>query len=94
MWLKASTYVAVGSGRAAASNVSTDTPLKWTSNFDQVVTQWMLPANSDGSRAWISSHVHVTGCSTSPSTLNVHDAVSRRGVTSAVSTGHDFPVSY
>ena len=43
MWENASTCVAAGSGRAAASNVSTDTPVNVMSNFDHVVTQWMSP---------------------------------------------------
>src|SRR5262245_3065345 len=64
------------------------------SNFDQVVTQWMPPWYVDGGSAWISSHVHVVGISTSPSTLNVHELTSSRGAASAVSTGHDVPVSY
>jgi hypothetical protein len=40
----ATTWVAVGSGPAAASRVSTDTPSKVMPSFDQVVTQWMSPA--------------------------------------------------
>src|SRR5215207_11066728 len=64
------------------------------SNFDHVVTQWMAPSYVDGASAWSSSHVHVVGRSTSPSTRNVHVAVSRRGVTSALSTGHWSPASY
>jgi hypothetical protein len=36
--------VAVGSGRAAASSVSTETPVNVMPSFDQVVTQWMSPS--------------------------------------------------
>ncbi len=36
----------------------------------------------------------MVGCSTKPSTENVHEAVDSWGVTSAVSTGHNVPVSY
>ena len=85
---------APGAGRPIASSVSTETPSNVMSNFDHVVTQWMAPSYVDGARAWISSHVHVVGCSTSPSTRNVHVSVARRGVTSALSTGHWSPASY
>src|SRR5262245_24371513 len=64
------------------------------SNFDHVVTQWMAPLYVDDGRAWSSSHVQVVGFSTRPSTLNVHEDVSSRGVASAVSTGHWLPMSY
>jgi hypothetical protein len=40
----ASTCVAEGNGRAAASSVSTDTPSNVIPSFDHVVTQWMSPA--------------------------------------------------
>ena len=63
-------------------------------SFDHVVTQWMSPSYVDGGSAWISSHVHVVGVSTSPSIAKVHVAVSSFGVTSAVNTGHPRPVSY
>src|SRR5262245_59298206 len=64
------------------------------SNFDHVVTQWMAPLYVDAGRAWICSHVQVVGCSTRPSTANVHDDVASLGVGSAVSTGHWLPTSY
>ena len=64
------------------------------SNFDQVVTQWMSPVYVDRGSAWISSQVQVVGGSTSPSTVIVQAAVSRRGVASAVRTGQPAPVSY
>ena len=64
------------------------------SNFDHVVTQWIAPSYVVCGNACISSQLHVVGCSTSPSIVNVHVAVSIFGVTSAVSTGHDRPVSY
>ena len=63
-------------------------------SFDHVVTQWMSPAYVDGGSACISSHVHVVGCSTWPSTVKVHVAGSIFGVASAESTGHCLPVSY
>ena len=64
------------------------------SNFDHVVTQWMAPWYVDLRRAWISSQVHVVGCSTRPSTRNVHVSVASFGVTSALSTGQSSPASY
>src|SRR5882724_3131474 len=64
------------------------------SHFDQVVTQWIAPSYAPPGRARISSHVHVVGWATRPSTVNVQVEVSSFGVTSAVSTGHDRPVSY
>ena len=88
------TNAASGRGPAAASSVSIDTPPKRTPSFDHVVTQWMSPANSSGGSAWISSHVHVVGRSTRPSTVKVQVAVSIRGVTSAVSIGQSAPASY
>ena len=42
----------------------------------------------------MSSHVHVVGRATSPSTENDHDSVESLGVTSAVSTGQSSPTSY
>ena len=84
----ASTWLAVGWGRARSSSVSTLTPANRVSNLDHVVTQWMAPAYSEVGSACISSQVHVVGCSTSPSTVIVQRLVSTRGVTSAVSTGH------
>src|SRR4029079_18102969 len=86
--------VADGRGCAISSSVSTDTPDHCIPSFDQVVTQWMSPSYPDDGSAWISPHVHVVGVSTSPSIANVHDAVSSFGVTSAVSTGQLWPVSY
>src|SRR5262245_47958660 len=76
------------------SSVSTDTPAKFTSSLDHVVTQWMSPEYEDGASARISSQVQVVGCSTRPSTVKVQPAVSSRGVTSALSTGQSAPVSY
>src|SRR5687768_9398093 len=58
-----------GVGRAASRRVSTLTPEKYVSNFDQVVTQWMSPRYSDNGRRRASSHVQVVGCSTRPSTV-------------------------
>ena len=81
-------------GLAGSSRTSTLTPLKTVSNFDHVVTQWMSPVNVDRGSAWISSQVQVVGVSTSPSTVIVQVAVSRRGVASAVRTGQPAPVSY
>jgi hypothetical protein len=94
VWLKATTNDADGWGPAISRRVSTETPRNVMSNFDHVVTQWMAPSYVDGARACSSSHVHVVGRSTSPSIRNVHVAVSRRGVTSALSTGHWSPASY
>jgi hypothetical protein len=74
--------------------VSTATPPNEMPSFDQVVTQWMSPVYVDAGSAWISSQVQVIGRATWPSTENVHDVVSSRGVTSAVSTGQSFPTSY
>src|SRR6478609_10068905 len=88
------TYAASGRGPAASSSVSTLTPAKVTSNFDQVVTQWMSPKYDDPGSAWISRQVQVRGVSTRPSTVIVHFSGSRWGVTSAVSVGQPGPVSY
>jgi hypothetical protein len=63
-------------------------------SLDHVVTQWMSPVYVEAGSAWICSHVHVVGCSTSPSTRKVHESVASFGVASAVRTGHDLPVSY
>src|SRR5713101_459951 len=63
-------------------------------SFDHMVTQWMSPSYGAGGRAWISSQVQDIGRSTRPSTRNDQFAVSILGVTSAVSTGQDLPVSY
>src|SRR4051812_13229281 len=87
-------WVADGNGGATANNVSSETPSHCMSNFDHVVTQWIAPSYLSCGSACISSHVHVVGDATSPSTVNVQSAVSIFGVTSAVRTGHDFPVSY
>src|SRR5262245_35201090 len=81
-------------GCATASRVSTDTPVNVIPSFDHVGTQWMSPSYVEGGRAWISSHVQVVACATSPSTVNVQVARSSFGVASAVSTGQLFPVSY
>src|SRR3954452_14402819 len=81
-------------GRAASSRVSTLTPLKRVSNFDQVVTQWMSPRYSEGGSRCASSHVHVVGCSTRPWTVLRHVSGEMRGVGSAVSTGQSVPTSY
>src|SRR6185369_4179604 len=54
----------------------------------------MSPLYVDGARAWISCQVHVVGFATSPSMPNVQVSVDKRGVTSAVSTGHSLPASY
>ena len=56
-------------------------------SFDHVVTQWMSPVYVDGGSACISSHVHVVGGSTWPSTVNVQVAGSIFGVASAVEHG-------
>ena len=50
------------------------------SNFDQVVTQWIAPSYRAAGRAWICSHVQVTGLSTSPSTVKVQSSVLIDGV--------------
>jgi hypothetical protein len=86
--------VASGRGSAAASSVSIETPVNDMPSLDHVVTQWMSPSYDDSGRAWISSHVHVVGVRTSPWTVKVHVAVSRSGVTSAVSTGQSSRASY
>src|SRR6478752_8087994 len=88
------TYDAEGSGPATASRSSTLTPLKVVSSLDQVVTQWMSPKNVEPGRACSSDQVHVCGDSTRPSMANVHDSAGWCGVASALSTGHDEPVSY
>ncbi len=74
--------------------MSTDTPSNSIASLDHVVTQWMSPRYVDGGSACISSHVHVTGCSTCPSTVKDHSLGAIFGVTSAESTGHCRPVSY
>ena len=76
------------------SGVSIDTPSNSIPSFDHVVTQWMSPLYADGGSACISSHVHVVGCSTWPSTVKVHVAGSISGVSSAARTGHWSPASY
>src|SRR3954464_15999828 len=81
-------------GCAASSRVSTLTPANQVSNFDQVVTQWMGPRDSEGGRAGASSQDQVDGCATSPSTLMLHVSGAIRGVGSAVSTGQSRPTSY
>jgi len=88
------TYAASWSGPAAWSRVSTLTPENVVSNMLQVVTQWMSPAYDEPGRSWIWRHDQVVGVSTSPSTVIVHVSGTRRGVTSAVSTGQSRPVSY
>src|SRR4051794_15742861 len=77
-----------------SNNVSSETPSQCMPNFDHVVTQWIGPSYPLWGRAWISSHVHVVGELTRPAMVKVHAAVSIFGVTSAVNTGHDDPVSY
>ena len=62
-------------------------PLKWVSNFDQVVTQWMSTVTSARGSDRNSSHVHRRGRATSPRTSNVHSASGVRGVGPAESTG-------
>src|SRR6188768_1181021 len=81
-------------GFATSSRSSTLTPLKVVSSLDHVVTQWMSPKNVEPGRACSSCQVHVCGESTRPSMLNVHDSSGWWGVASALSTGHDEPVSY
>src|SRR6478735_8252857 len=88
------TYAAEASGRATSSRSSTLTPLKVVSSLDHVVTQWMSPKKVEPGTACSSGQVHVCGDSTRPSMLNVHDSSDWCGVASALSTGHEDPVSY
>ena len=90
----AMTKCASAVGRAAASSVSTLTPEKCVSNFDQVVTQWMSPRYSDRGSRCASSQVQVVGDPTRPSTVMLHVSGAIRGVGSAVSTGQSAPTSY
>src|SRR5437867_3282740 len=87
-------WVDAGRGRAIANSVSSETPSQRMSNLDHVVTQWMAPSYAPCGSAWISSHDHVVGASTSPSIVKVQVPTSSFGVASAVSTGQDRPVSY
>src|SRR5215217_1938249 len=81
-------WLASGSGSAASSRVSTETPAKLVPSLLQRVTQWMSPSKWEAGRAWISSQVHSAGVLTSPSTLNRQEARSTRGLGPAVSTGN------
>jgi hypothetical protein len=74
--------------------VSTETPVNVIANLDHVVTQWMAPSYVDGGSACISSHVHVVGVSTRPSTVKVQSPGESAGVASAVRTGQSLPTSY
>ena len=69
-------------------------PLNATSNFDQVVTQWMSPVYVDLGSCWTCCHVQVVGRSTNPSTRMVHESRWTFGVASAVRTGQPPPTSY
>ena len=93
-WLHATTCVAVGRGPAAASRSSTLTPANEVPSLLHVVTQWMSPAYVEPGSRWICSQVHSCADSTRPSTRRLQVARSRRGLTSAVSTGNVDPVSY
>src|SRR5919109_4756082 len=70
-----------------SSSVSTETPSHLVPSFDHLVTQWMsLVISSEGSRL-NSSHVHLLGSSTSPTTEKSHSSRGVRGVGPAERTG-------
>src|SRR5919202_6036611 len=70
-----------------ANRVSTETPSHLVPSFDHLVTQWMsVVISSDGS-CLNSSHVHLLGSSTSPTTAKSHSSRGVRGVGPAERTG-------
>src|SRR3712207_4169684 len=70
-----------------SSKVSIDTPSHLVPSFDHLVTQWMSSVISSDGSARNSSHVHLLGSSTSPTTEKSHSESGVRGVGPAESTG-------
>src|SRR5512133_4043330 len=78
---------AVGSTRASARSVSSETTDHTVSNFDHLVTQWMsVLMVSDGS-AVKSLHVQDFVCSTAPRMVKLHALSGECGVGPAERTG-------
>src|SRR5919112_3585470 len=70
-----------------SSRVSTDTPSQRVPSFDHLATQWMSRVTSSDGSALNSSHVHLFGSSTSPTTEKSHSSSGVRGVGPAERTG-------
>src|SRR5918997_4084905 len=72
----------------SSSRVSTETPSQLVPSFDHLVTQWMSRVISSDGSARNSSHVHLFGSPTSPTTEKSHSSSGARGVGPAERTGN------
>ena len=91
---KAITWVAAGSGWAAASRVSTDTPAEADAELRPGGDAVDVPDVRRTAGRGSGPRSRSSAWSTRPSTVKVHVAVSSFGVASAVSTGQSGPTSY
>src|SRR5437763_9531016 len=80
-------YSAAGSRSTCSNSVSTLTPVQCVSSLVHFVTQWMSTTKDCAGSLRKSSHVHVMGSRTRPSTVNVQRSRGVWGVGPAERTG-------